>query len=165
MAMGFAKGSTHPYELHRSSLSGRLVPQRGSIPAEGKAFDLPAHDFQALDFQGAARAARKVPLAGERIRRVQLSVEKSVKGESPFRAGRSPNSAAFGRRRLHHSHVYEVAERKRHLAPLADAGLAERLLRFDQLHLKPPALKQQKPFHAKPLLRHNLAPHERLTRL
>src|SRR5882724_13692299 len=84
---GFREGLNPSYELHPSSLSGRLVPQRGSIPAQGKTFDLPAHDFQALDFQGAARAVRYMPLAGERIRRVQLSVEKSVEGESPFRAG------------------------------------------------------------------------------
>ena len=108
------------------------------MPAQGKTFDLSAYDFQALDFQGAARAVRKMPLAGERIRRVQLSVEKSVKGEPPFRAGRRPGSVARGRGRLRRGHVHEVAERERHLAPLADAGLAESLLRFDQLHLKPP---------------------------
>jgi hypothetical protein len=132
-----------PAPLHPSSLSGRSGPQRGRMPAQGKAFDLPAHDFQVFDFQGTALALPQVLLADERIGRVQLSVEKGMEDEFPFPADPSRTSAVPGR--LRRGHVHEVAEREHHLAPLADAGLAESLLRFDQLHLKPPLRGSKNP--------------------
>jgi hypothetical protein len=151
--MGIAFRSTH------RACPAKLPLQRGHVPAQGKPFDLPAYGFQVFDFPGTTGASRQMPLADERIRRVQLSIEKSVQSEPPFRASSKPASTARGRRkRLRYGHVHQVTERERRLATFVDAGLAENLLRFDQSHFKPLLgllLRQL----------NNLALHERLTSL
>jgi hypothetical protein len=85
----------------------------GRSPPKGRTREFQSHGFQTFQFCGATLASLKMLFAGQGIRRVQLSVEKRMKYQFPFRTGTTRTHAGCGHRRRDHGNAHPVAERKR----------------------------------------------------
>jgi hypothetical protein len=112
---GFRLTERRPAAIAASNarLQNSMSQRARSRPTHGGTSDFPSHGFQIFHFNRATLALPKVLLAGQRIWRVQFSVEKSVEHELPIRTGTGRTRAACGRRRPDHCHAYHVAEPER----------------------------------------------------